>query len=157
MEKLGSDWDSVLLGLRDELRNIVGTLCNHVAELDGVTHAIQGKSICFYRGKVDVRNLFAVFVLTENSLKVRITTDPSVELQDPQRWTGKTQAWKTYLLRLLRGRPIKEFIVTSKEQIEYAVELITQSYLQTSPIPYDRSQKTSIGYQPFPKWYKGKD
>jgi hypothetical protein len=157
LDKLGSDWDSMLQGISIELKDTVRTLSSHVAELDGVTHAIQGKSICFYHGRVDARTLFAVFLLTENSLRVRITTDPSVDFQDPQRWTGEIQAWKTIFIRLLRVRPTRVFTVTSKEQIEYAMDLITQSYLQTTPIPYDKLQKTSIGYQPFPKWYKGKD
>jgi hypothetical protein len=151
LEKLGSDWDSILQGVGVELKDTVGALSDHVAKLDGVTHAIQGKSIRFYHGKVDARNLFTAFLLTENSLKVRIATDPSVEFQDPLGWTGDG-GHKPYFAWLLGVKQIKkEFTVTGKEQIEYAMDLITQSYLQTSPIPHEL-KKTSITNI---KWYKG--
>ncbi len=119
-----------------ELKDTVRSLINHVAELNDVTHAIQGKNYCFYHGKADARNLFATFLLTGKALKVEIVTDPSVEFQDPERWTGDS-GHKPHFPWLLGRKQKKEFTIASKEQVKYAIELITQAYLQTLPTPHE--------------------
>ncbi len=125
----------------DELKDTVRSLINHVAELNEVTHAIQGENCCFYHGKADARNLFATFLLTENALEVRIVTDPGVEFQDPERWTGDS-GHKTYFPWLLGRKQKKaQFTLTSKEQVKYAMELITQAYLQTLPTPHEMKKR----------------
>ena len=126
-----------------ELKDTVKTLISHITELNEVTHAVQGENCCFYHGKADARNLFAAFLLTENTLQVEIVTDSSVEFQDPERWTSDS-GHKPYFLWWLLGRKQKKgFTVTSKEQLEYAIELITQAYLQTLPTSHEY-QKSSM-------------
>jgi len=129
--RLDRDWDSMLQWAGDELKDTVRTLRRQVAELNEVTHAIQGENYCFYHGKAGAGKPFAAFLLTENALKVEIVTDPGVEFQDPERWAGDSGHKPYFLWWLLGRKQKKKFTVTSKEQVKYAMDLITQSYLQT--------------------------
>jgi len=76
----------------------------------------------FYKGKPSTKSVFAGFFLTKEALKVRIRTKPAT-FKDPRRWTGeKTYHW------FFRTRQEKEFKITERDQIDYAMELIKQSY-----------------------------
>lgn len=129
----------------DKVKDMAKALNSRIDELLEVAKVFQGRECCFYHGEAKAKNLFAAFLLTENSLRVRIKTDPGVEFEDPERWTGGSR-YRTYFLWLVGKKQEREFIVTSIGQIEYAVKLITQSYLQTRPIPHEQLKSSIRAY-----------
>lgn len=56
-------------------------------------------------------------------MKVRIRTDPKT-FRDDKKWTGD----KIYRGWFFKQGQEREFKVTEKEQVDYAIELIRQSY-----------------------------
>ena len=92
-------------------------------ELGDVTHKPLGRFYCFYKGKPSTKSIFAALMLRKNALKVRIRTDPST-FQDPQKWTGD----KVYKGWFFKSGEEREFEISRKEQINYAIELIKHSY-----------------------------
>lgn len=129
------------------MKDIVKTLTSRVMELHEATCNVQGKHYCFYHGEAHAKNLFAAFLLAGNALEVGIRTDPGISFEDPERWT-QDGGRKAYFLWWLGKKLKRGFTVTKKEQIEYAMELITQAYVQTHPIPRERI-KTGMRAQ---KW-----
>ena len=61
--------------------------------------------------------------IAKKSLSVRIRADPAT-FKDPQKWT-EDRIYKGWFFKQGQER---EFKITSKEQISYAMELIKQSY-----------------------------
>jgi len=126
----------------DDLKDVVRELTRRTTDLLEVVSEVSGRFYLFYHGKASEKNLFATFWLTENVLRVRVRTDPAVPFEDPNGWT-RTNGFKTYLLWLLGRKQEKEFVVTKKEHVDYAMELLTQAYLQTRPLPHEQL-KTGI-------------
>lgn len=135
------DWNSILSSVDDNVKDTARALTSSIIELHEVIHKVQGRQYCFYYGEPSKKTLFAAFLLAKKALKVKIRTDRSIFFKDPKRWTEDI-GYKGYFLWLLGRRQEREFTMTGKEQTQYAMELITQAYLQTRSIverrPLDR-------------------
>jgi predicted transport protein len=62
-------------------------------------------------------------MLTKKAVKVRIKAEPNT-FRDEKGWTKLMKGW--FFPRKLQER---EFTITEEQQIPYALELITQSYI----------------------------
>lgn len=91
--------------------------------LDKVAAKPSGRYYSFYKGKPSGKSRFATLLLTKNFVKVRIRTDPNT-FRDSKRWTGD----KIYKGWFFKKGEEREFRVTEKGQIDYAMGLIKQSY-----------------------------
>lgn len=117
------NWESMLAWVNDNVRDVVATLTENIIKLENVTHSAHGRYYCFYKGKPSTKSIFVAFLLTKEALKVRIRTDPNT-FKDPRKWTSD-RIYKGWFFKQGQER---EFKVASKEQNDYAMELISQSY-----------------------------
>ena len=77
-----------------------------------------------FRGQTGLGNRFAVLMLRKDGITIRLRADPRT-LIDPQKWiTEKTYKW-------YGNGEEKEIKITQEGQIDYAVELLKQSYALT--------------------------
>ena len=83
----------------------------------------RGRYYCYYRGKPVTKSIFGAFVLTHDYLKIRIMTDPGT-FHDRRKWT-KEKIFRNWFFA--RGQE-REFVLTDKKQIEYAMKLLRHSY-----------------------------
>lgn len=116
-------WEKRLVWVNDNVREIVNGLTYRILQLRETTHEHHGRYRCFYKGKPSTKSIFAAFLLGKHSLSIRIRADPAT-FKDPQKWTGD----KVYKGWFFKQGQEREFKITSKEQIDYAMELIAQSY-----------------------------
>jgi predicted transport protein len=115
-------WEKKLEWVHENINDVAKVLTNNILELDGVIHKPSGPDYVFYKGKPSIKSVFAGFFLTKKALKVRIRTD-SATFRDTRKWTGE----KVYHWFFRTGQE-KEFKITERDQIDYAMELIKQSY-----------------------------
>jgi predicted transport protein len=116
-------WDSMFAWVSDNVKELVNILSERITEFGEVRQVVHGRYLCFYRGKQSVKSIFAAFLLTKKVLKVRIRTDPNT-FRDPQNWTDD----KIYKGWFFKQGQEREFKISNKDQISYAIELIKQSY-----------------------------
>ena len=84
----------------------------------------SGDDIQLFREQTGLRNRFAVLMLRKDGITIRLRANPRT-LIDPQKWiTEKTYKW---YFNDGNGEE-KEIKITEKEQIDYTVELLKQSY-----------------------------
>ena len=115
-------WEKKLAWIDENIRDIVKELTDRIVRFGEVTHKTSGPDYVFYKGSPNTKSIFAGFFISKKALKVRIRTDPTT-FKDPNRWTGdRTYHW------FFRTGQEKEFKITSRDQIDYAMELIKQSY-----------------------------
>jgi predicted transport protein len=118
-------WEKMLEWVDKDIRDIVNVLTVEIPSSLGkeITETIHGRYKCFYKGKPSTKSIFAAFLLTKRALKVRIRTDPKT-FTDYKNWTRG----RVYSGWFFKQGQEREFKITSKEQITYAMELIKQSY-----------------------------
>lgn len=114
-------WIDKLALVDDNVREIVDILNEHILGLGDVKQKIVGAYLCFYKGKISTKSIFAAFLLTKKALNVRIRGDPN-EFVDREKWTKAYKGW------FFKEGQERGFKITSKEQIPYAMELVKQSY-----------------------------
>jgi len=115
-------WEKKLEWVDENVKDIVEELTDRIVQLGGITHKTSGPDYVFYKGSPSTKSVFAGFFISKKALKVRIRTDPTT-FKDPKRWTGdRAYHW------FFRTGQEKEFRITSKNQIDYAMELIKHSY-----------------------------
>lgn len=114
-------WEKKLEWVDQNVSDIVKTLTSQIIQLGNVVHRASGPDYVFFKDQPGTKTIFAGLFLTKQALKVRIRTDPTT-FRDPGKWTRD----KTYRWFFKVGE--KEFKVTSKDQIDYAMELIKQSF-----------------------------
>jgi predicted transport protein len=84
----------------------------------------SGRYYLFDKGQSGSGHRFAALIPTKKSLKVRIRVDPHT-LTDPKNWIGE----KLYKRWFFSGPgEEREFKIDNIDQIDYALELIAQSY-----------------------------
>jgi predicted transport protein len=117
-------WEKRLEWVNEETRNLAKELIQAVEnKFPDVQHFPRFRWYCFYKGqKRSLNSLFAVLMLTKKDIKVRIKTE-SGTFKDERNWTKPMKGW--FFSRKLQER---EFTITEKQQIPYALGLITQSY-----------------------------
>lgn len=116
-------WDDLFAWVNDDVKELVNILSDKIAGFGDVNPFVRGRYLCFYRGKPSGKSIFAAFILTKGTLKVRIRTDPNT-FRDPLKWTGD----KIYKGWFFKQGQEREFKISSKDQIPYAIELVKQSY-----------------------------
>ena len=117
-----TSWEAKLAWVNEDVRNLVQAITKRILQLKSVTHRPSGTSYEFFKGETTERYAFAALVLTKKVLKVRIRTDPAT-FQDSQKWTGeKVFHW------FFRTGEEKSFNLTEESKLDYAMELVKQSY-----------------------------
>ena len=117
-------WEEMLAWVEPHTRELVKSIEDKVASTcHDVIKEIHGKYCYFYKGKPSPRSRFAVIYLTKSYPRVVIRTDPKT-FKDPERLTGDTilKGW------FFKPHQEKAFSITNDNQINYAIELIKQSY-----------------------------
>jgi predicted transport protein len=115
-------YEKKLAWVDPNVREVVRDLTNKISALSDVVQRPSGTDYCFYKGKPSSRSVFAVFMLTQKLLKVRIRADPDT-LRDSQKWVKD----KVFNWFIKQGKE-REFEVKDSEQVSYAMDLIKQSY-----------------------------
>jgi len=115
-------WQEMLDWVDQNTRDVTKDVLERVLRLNNVTHRPTGNMYTCFKGKPMSESRFLGLFLSRKSLKVRIRTDPTT-FKDLKKWTGD----KTYHWFFKTGEE-KEFRITEKNQIDYAMELIKQSY-----------------------------
>jgi len=114
----------MLAWVDENTRNIAEQLTDNIGyKLKDVLPLTSGRYLCFYKGEPSTKSIFAAFLLTKKYLKVRIRTDPRT-LRDPNRLLKE----KVYRGWFFKQGQEREFTMTNKDQIDYAMELIKHSY-----------------------------
>jgi predicted transport protein len=114
-------WEKKLEWVDENVREVTKALMNQVLQFDKVVHKASGPDHVFFKGQPSTKTVFLGLFLTKPALKVRIRTDPKT-FKDPKKWVGD----KEYHWFFKIGE--KEFKITSKDQVDYAMELVKQSY-----------------------------
>jgi predicted transport protein len=115
-------WEKKLSWVDENVREIETELKNRIIQFGGVKHKPSGPDYIFYMGEPITKSIFVGLFLTKKALKVRIRTDPAT-FNDPKKLTGE----KIYHWFFRTGQE-KEFKIDSTDQMDYAMELIKQSY-----------------------------
>lgn len=102
---------------------IVAAVTEETTSLGKVNHLARGRYYCFYKGNPTTKSIFAALLLAKSFLKVRIRADPNT-FRDPK-GTVRAKVYKGWFYKQNQER---EFKITDKDQIEYAMQLIKQSY-----------------------------
>ena len=118
------NWQTLLAWVDANTRNLMETLGRLIEKrFDNVFHKASGKYYIFYKGKPGTKSAFAAFLLTKKFLKVRIRTDPAT-FKDPKKQLKET----LYSGWFFKTGQEREFKVTNELELDYAAELIKQSY-----------------------------
>ena len=117
-------WEARLKWVTPETREMIQKLIKRVeSELSGISHEPRLRWYYFYKGEGrGLKYLFAVLMIGKKKVSVRIKADP-VKFKDLQKWTKKYKGW--FFARKYEER---EFSISTPEQLDYAIELIKQSY-----------------------------
>lgn len=122
-KKERKSWEKTLELVDNSTKNIVKALTNRILQLGEVTCKPSGEDTCFYKGTPSTKSIFAAFMLRKKALKVGIRTDPKA-FKDPKKWTGD----KIYKAWFFKQGQERAFKIADKKEIDYAMELIKQSY-----------------------------
>jgi predicted transport protein len=115
-------WEKKLEWVDQNVRDVRKALTNRIEQFANVSQKASGPDYIFYKEISGKKIPFVGLFLTKPTLKVRIRTDPTT-LKDPKKWVSE----KTYNWFFRMGNE-KEFRISSVDQIDYALELIKQSY-----------------------------
>ncbi len=114
-----------MFALIDEnLRDIIKELEARVIGLGGVKSKLIGRHYGYYKGNPSTKSLFVIFLLTKKTLRIRIRVNRNT-FRDPKKWTGTATIFDIWFFE--QGQE-QEFEITNRDQIDYAMELIKQSY-----------------------------
>lgn len=116
-------WEKMFAWTDSNIKQVVAKISERILNLEGTVNETRGRYYCFYKGKPSTKSIFAAFLLTKRALKVRIRTNPET-FRDPKKWTGD----KVYRGWFFKQGQEREFKITDRDQIDYAMELIRQSY-----------------------------
>ena len=126
--KLSMSWEKKLEDNDDQVKLLVKDLMLSITnEFSDLTTELSGDDFQLFRGQIGLGNRFAVLMLRKDGITIRLRANPRT-LIDPQKWiTEKTYKW---YFNDGNGEE-KEIKITQEGQIDYAVELLKQSYALT--------------------------
>ena len=126
--ELPVSWEKKIEDNDDHVKLLVKDLMLSITnEFSDLTTKPSGDDLQLFRGQPGFGNLFAVLMLRKDGITIRLRATPRT-LIDPQKWiTEKTYKW---YFNDGNGEE-KEIKITQEGQIDYAVELIKQSYALT--------------------------
>jgi predicted transport protein len=113
-------WEAKLNWVNPKIKELTHALQDQIIKLGNVDHTPSGPDYKFYKGKRTSDSIFAGMFLTHDALKVRIRTDST--FNDPKKLVSQ----RTYKWFFRSGE--REFAISDVSQLEYAIELIKQSY-----------------------------
>jgi len=117
-------WEKMVAWVDENTRNITEWLANEIKNrFENSVEETRGRYLCFFKGNPSTKSIFAAFILTKKHLNVRIRTDPTTFVDPKSR--VKEKIYSGWFFKTGQER---EFKITSKEQIPYALELVKQSY-----------------------------
>jgi len=119
------NWETMLAWVNDKTKDIVKELSNRIGQLGEVNQKPLGRYYAFYRGERHSASRFVALILKKDKISVRIRVDPTT-LRDPQRLV-KEHVYAKWFFHHGQGHE-REFEITDKEQIDYVMGLIKQSY-----------------------------
>jgi predicted transport protein len=115
-------WESKLEWVDQSVKKVANALKDRIVQLGDVNHRPSGPDYAFFREHPNTKSIFVGLFLTQKALKVRIRTEPAL-LKDPKRWLSeRNYSW------FFKSGQEKEFKLTELSQLDYAMELIKQSY-----------------------------
>ena len=119
-----TSWEARLKWATPEAKELVQKLVKRVeSELPEISHLPRYRWYYLYKGEGrGLKYLFAVLMIGKKKVNVRIKADP-LKFKDLQKWTKKYKGW--FFARKYEER---EFSISTQEQLDYAIELIKQSY-----------------------------
>ena len=117
-------WEARLRWVTPENRELAQKLIKRVeTEFPSTSHGPRYRWYYFHKSRVrGLESLFAVLMINKRVVSVRIKADPA-KFKDAQKWTKKYKGWF-----FGRKHEEREFSVSTTEQMDYAMELIRQSY-----------------------------
>jgi len=119
-----SSWKARLEWVAPETRGLVDKLIGKIeSQLIGISGVPRFRWYYLYRGtgrRLD--SLFAVLMIKKKKVSVRIKCDPA-RFKDELKWTKKYKGWF-----FARKHEEREFSISTMDQLDYAIELIKQSY-----------------------------
>lgn len=118
-------WQEKLSWVNADIRELTEILRSNILQLGDVEHKASGPHYVFYKNRVGSKTTFIGLILSKKALKVRIRVD-STTFNDPKNWT-KNKEYKKWFFKYGKGQE-REFIITTKDQLPYAMELIKHSY-----------------------------
>ena len=126
--KIPVSWEKKIEDNDSQVRLLVKELMlSIVKEFSDLTTELSGDDFQLFRGQIGPGNRFAVLMLRKDGITIRLRANPRT-LIDPQKWiTEKTYKW---YFNDGNGEE-KEIKITQEGQIDYAVELLKQSYALT--------------------------
>lgn len=117
-------WEDKLSTKDEHVKKLLNALMTRVANefKDAVFRTTD--TLQYYKDEIHQPNKFIGFMLREHGIKMRVRVNPST-IVDPQLWVGgRSYRWFFYD----GNGEEKEFMVTSEDQLDYAMTLIRQSY-----------------------------
>jgi len=118
------EWGKSLRSVDDDIRSLTLTVFSRMKkEFAGVNEKTRGRYDCFYIGKPSSKSVFVAFRVNQKSLAIRIRTNST--FKDGKEWT-QNRAYRNWFFTKDQER---EFKITDKSDIDYAISLISQSYL----------------------------
>ena len=126
--KIPVSWEKKIEDNDSQVKLLVKELMlSIVKEFSDLTTELSGDDFQLFRGQIGLGNRFAVLMLRKDGITIRLRANPRT-LIDPQKWiTEKTYKW---YFNDGNGEE-KEIKITQEGQIDYAVELLKQSYALT--------------------------
>lgn len=126
--KIPGRWEKKIEDNDSQVRLLVKELMiSIVKEFSDLTTELSGDDFQLFKGQIGSGNRFAVLMLRKDGITIRLRANPRT-LIDPQKWiTEKTYKW---YFNGGNGEE-KEIKITQEGQIDYAVELLKQSYALT--------------------------
>jgi len=117
-------WEARLKWTTPENRELLRKLLERVkSEFPEISQKPRYKWYYIYKGKgKGLKSLFVVLMIQKKKVSIRIKADPA-KFKDVQGLTKKYKGW--FFARKYEER---EFSISTSEQIDYAIDLIKQSY-----------------------------
>ena len=126
LPKQYDNWESMLNWSDDKVKEMVQSLTTMSSvDFPNFIHKSVGRYYCFYRGKVGTKARFVGLILHKNDISVRIRADAAT-LSDPQKVINP-KTYSAWFFGNGKGQE-REFKLSDKEQIQYDLKLIKQSY-----------------------------
>lgn len=108
--------------------DLAETLNNLILGLEKVTCKSFRRYVCFYKGKADLKSIFAVLLRSKAGVTIRIRTDPNT-FKDVQAWTSNVP--KKWFFTNGQGDET-EFTISDVSQMDHALKLVKQAYETTN-------------------------
>lgn len=118
-------WEKKLEQSDDHVKLLVNDLMLKITnQFSNLASKSSGDDLLLLKGQINPRNRFVALMLRKDGITIRIRVNPATVV-DPEKWIKE----KTYRWFFYDGNgEEKEIKIAEKDQIDYAINLIRQSY-----------------------------